>query len=415
MKNSFYVFLFTLLCTTLSFSQDIWINEFSYNCADDGDEFVEIVAPVGTDMSDYAIVFYVLEGEAYNANAYAQLSGTVSEMNSNNGKGFFVVKTKNSALLDIYNPVPAEIVTQTVENEMGLTNETGGILLVNHTTGKIIHGVCYELPVSSDLPTTVYNKMYEDSQWENIDFYLVKSPLDPIRLPLMDDGNSAPYGSLSMIGSGFSHLWTTTTGDAPNISTPGALNYSQGALPVELSSFAATVLVNGIKLTWRTETEVNNFGFDVERKSINGNWEKINFVNGSGNSNSPKDYSFVDQNLKNGKFLYRLKQIDSDGQYAYSKIVEIMFNKSLDYTLNQNYPNPFNPNTTINFTLPQSGNVKLIVYNLLGQQIKTLINEFKESGSHSINFDASQLTSGIYIYKLEASNFTQTRKMTLVK
>ncbi|MBK7632137.1 MAG: T9SS type A sorting domain-containing protein [Ignavibacteriales bacterium] len=416
MKNSFYIFLLIILITSLSFSQNIWINEFSYNCADDGDEFVEIVAPVGTDMSTYAIVFYVLEGEAYNANAYAQLNGNITSTNSDNGKGFFVVTTNNSNLLNIYNPIPSGIVTQTVMNEMGLTNETGGILLVNHSTGEIIHGVCYELPVSSELPTVVYNKLNEDPQWEEKDFNLVKSPLDAVRLPLIDDGNSFPTGSISMIGTGFSHVWTTTAGSTrSSISTPGALNYSQGALPVELSSFIATVLASAVKLSWRTETEVNNFGFDIERKSAIGSWEKINFVNGCGNSNSPKYYSFVDMSIRNGNYSYRLKQIDSDGKFAYSNVVEITFSNSLDYSLNQNYPNPFNPSTKINFTLPQSGFVKLTVYNLLGQQIKTLINEFKESGLHSINFNASDLNSGIYIYKLESNNFTQTRKMTLIK
>ena len=110
-----------------------------------------------------------------------------------------------------------------------------------------------------------------------------------------------------------------------------------------------------------------------------------------------------------------MKQIDNDGQYAYSKIVEITFNKIIEYYLTQNYPNPFNPTTKINFNLPVAGNVKLTVYNLLGQEIKTLVNGYNESGVYNYTFDAKELNSGIYIYKLESGNYSQTRKMTLVK
>ncbi len=193
-----------------------------------------------------------------------------------------------------------------------------------------------------------------------------------------------------------------------------------GPLPVELTSFSASIIGSTVKLTWATATEVNNYGFEVERKvgslqSTVGNFEKIDFVNGNGNSNSPKSYSFVDDKISKGKYSYRLKQIDNDGKFEYSKVIEVDLGGSKEFELSQNYPNPFNPATTIRFSLPEAGNVKLILYNILGQEIKTLINEFKESGVHSINFNASDLNSGLYIYKLESGSFTQTRKMTLLK
>ena len=144
-------------------------------------------------------------------------------------------------------------------------------------------------------------------------------------------------------------------------------------------------------------------------------FEKIGFVEGNGNSNSPKYYSFEDNNLTAGKYSYRLKQIDTDGQFEYSKIIEVDLGSPMKYELAQNYPNPFNPTTTIHFSLPESGNVKLILYNTLGQEVRMIVNEYKESGTHIINFDASGLNSGIYIYKLEANGFTQTRKMALIK
>jgi len=191
-------------------------------------------------------------------------------------------------------------------------------------------------------------------------------------------------------------------------------------LPVELTSFSAATIGSTVKLSWNTATEINNYGFEVERKvgslqSTVGNYEKIGFVNGSGNSNSPKNYSYEDKNLSAGKYSYRLKQIDNDGQFEYSKAIEVDFNSAKKFELSQNYPNPFNPATTIRFNLPEAGNVKITLYNLLGQQIRTLVNEYKESGVHTINFDASDLNSGMYIYKIEAGSFVQTRKMTLVK
>jgi hypothetical protein len=177
---------------------------------------------------------------------------------------------------------------------------------------------------------------------------------------------------------------------------------------------------DAVKLNWRTETEINNYGFEVERKvgsllSTVSNYEKVGFVNGNGNSNSPKSYSYEDKNVPSGKYSYRLKQIDNDGQFEYSKAIEVDLGAPKIFELSQNYPNPFNPTTTIRFSLPEASTVKLTIYNILGQEIRTLLNEYKEAGIHTLNFDASELNSGIYVYKLEAGNFVQTRKMTLVK
>jgi hypothetical protein len=192
----------------------------------------------------------------------------------------------------------------------------------------------------------------------------------------------------------------------------------QTSLPVELTSFSATTIGSTVKLSWNTATEINNYGFEVERCALSAErqaWNKIGFVNGNGNSNSPKSYSFVDDKVTAGKYSYRLKQIDNDGQFKYSKTIEVDFGAPKKFELSQNYPNPFNPVTTIRFNLPEAGNVKLTLFNILGQELKTLVNEFKESGVHTINFDASELNSGMYIYKIEAGTFVQTRKMTLVK
>jgi len=199
----------------------------------------------------------------------------------------------------------------------------------------------------------------------------------------------------------------------------------ESALPVELSSFTAEVLKNGsVQLNWRTETEVNNFGFEVERSQKSNvksqtEWTKIGFVEGHGNSNSPKDYSFTDDLTFTPKLTpvlrYRLKQIDTDGKFEYSKVIEVDLGSPGKFELSQNYPNPFNPVTTIKFSITQSGYVKLMVYNALGEQIAELVDGFKEAGIHTINYNASDLNSGLYIYKLEASGIIQSRKMMLLK
>jgi lysophospholipase L1-like esterase len=193
------------------------------------------------------------------------------------------------------------------------------------------------------------------------------------------------------------------------------------ALPVELSAFTIKLKNKTAELFWRTETEVSNFGFEVERASSRQvgttplQWNKIGFVEGHGNSNSPKEYLYIDKNLFGGtKFIYRLKQIDTDGAFAYSGEVEITLLPE-KFELVQNYPNPFNPSTTISFAIPEDANVILKVYDILGQEVKTLIDEPKEAGIHKVEFDASGLVNGFYIYSINAGDFTQVKKMLLIK
>lgn len=186
-------------------------------------------------------------------------------------------------------------------------------------------------------------------------------------------------------------------------------------VPVELTSFNASVKSNNVILKWTTATESNNSGFEIERRSSNTNWSKIAFVQGFGTSTEKQSYSFTDKNLSRGKYQYRLKQIDFDGTFEYSKSIEVDVTLPAKFELAQNYPNPFNPTTSISFTIPQSGNVKLAVYNLLGQEVAVILNEYKEAGSYNIEFDAQNMNSGVYLYKLESNGLTLTKKMTLLK
>ncbi len=190
---------------------------------------------------------------------------------------------------------------------------------------------------------------------------------------------------------------------------------SNTPLPVELTSFTSKIINDKVQLNWSTKTEVNNFGFDVERQTKNGQWEKVGFVNGNGNSNSPKEYSYIDKNVIGGsKFLYRLKQVDNDGQFEYSDAVEVELVPN-EYILSQNYPNPFNPTTKIRYQLPNESKVVIKVYNILGSEVMELLNEQKEAGVYEVEFKADNLSSGTYIYKINADNFVQTKKMILLK
>jgi hypothetical protein len=200
-------------------------------------------------------------------------------------------------------------------------------------------------------------------------------------------------------------------------------------LPVELSSFTASSNQNGVNLKWQTATEVNNYGFEIERKVHTSSldfarddnelsvteWEKVGFVNGNGNSNSPKTYSFSDNNPSGGsKFYYRLKQIDNDGQFEYSDAVEVEIVPK-EFALYQNYPNPFNPNTKINYSVPFDSKVIISIYSITGELVTELVNDNVETGTYSVDFNGSNLASGMYIYKMAAGSFVKTYKMMLMK
>ena len=193
-----------------------------------------------------------------------------------------------------------------------------------------------------------------------------------------------------------------------------------GPLPVELTGFSITVSGEVVLLNWTTATEVNNYGFEIQRADVGSQiseneWETLGFVNGHGNSNSPNDYSFGDTNPISGNVCYRLKQIDNDGKFKYSDIVELKNNLLKEYVLKQNYPNPFNPTTVISYSIPKASYVSVKVFDVLGNTITTLVNESQEAGNYKINFNATELSNGIYFCKISANNFTSVKKMLLLK
>ena len=190
-----------------------------------------------------------------------------------------------------------------------------------------------------------------------------------------------------------------------------------GALPVEMLSFIANSSNRNVTLNWSTATETNNAGFDIERKSISSSeWTKIGNIAGNGTTSNPQSYSYTDRNLSTGTYNYRLKQIDYNGNFEYFNLSsEVEVGNPTDYALSQNYPNPFNPSTKINFDLAKEGFVSLKVFDNLGREVATLVNEFRNTGYYTVEFDAKNLTSGMYYYRMEVNGFTKVLKMSLIK
>ncbi|MHC1737095.1 MAG: endonuclease [Ignavibacteriaceae bacterium] len=197
--------------------------------------------------------------------------------------------------------------------------------------------------------------------------------------------------------------------------TPGALE-NDSPLPVELTSFTASVGKGTVTLNWSTATETNNFGFNVETfRSTSQEWKTIAFIPGSGNSNSVKEYSFTYIISPSSGVKYRLKQIDNDGYFSYSKEILLENHQPLEFELHQNYPNPFNPSTVITYQLPRNSEVKLKIFDILGNEIKTIVSETQLPGNYSVEFNGDNLPSGVYFYTIFTNEFTSTKRMSLIK
>lgn len=191
-------------------------------------------------------------------------------------------------------------------------------------------------------------------------------------------------------------------------------------VPVELTSFIAKLFENKVKLIWSTASELNNHGFEVQRSLDKTSWATIGFKEGFGTTSVPQQYSFSDNITyqSSSKLYYRLKQIDYNGTYEYSDVIEVE-TAPVNFSLEQNYPNPFNPNTKISWQSPIGSWQTLKIYDVLGNEVATLVNEYRNAGSYEVEFKSTvgshQLASGIYYYRLKAGDFVETKKMILLK
>jgi len=190
--------------------------------------------------------------------------------------------------------------------------------------------------------------------------------------------------------------------------------FNSPTVPVELTSFTASISEGNVILNWSTVTETNNLGFEIQRKS-EGDYRTIGFVDGHGTTTEIQNYSFTDMNLETDLYHYRLKQIDFDGTIEFSEEIEIEFFNPSKFELKQNYPNPFNPSTQISYNIANTEFVNLSIFNSLGEKVAELVNESKPAGEYTVTFDAGVFPSGVYIARISAGNFNQTIKMSLVK
>ncbi len=225
----------------------------------------------------------------------------------------------------------------------------------------------------------------------------------------------ASNGDIDLVGTPIAGILTDIDGDTRSTTAPykGADEASL-PIPVELVSFSASLARGNVILNWETASEINNRGFDIER-GINGEYTNIGFIPGKGTTTEKQSYTFTDKQVAVGTHTYRLKQIDLDGSYSYSNDIEVEVTSPLTFSLSQNYPNPFNPTTKINYSIPSDSKVTISIYSITGELVAELVNDFVSAGSYSVDFDGSNLASGMYIYKMTAGSFTQTNKMMLMK
>jgi len=186
-------------------------------------------------------------------------------------------------------------------------------------------------------------------------------------------------------------------------------------VPVELTSFNAIYVDGKVNLEWLTATETNNFGFEVQRRDDASAYETIGFITGNGTTTNRVTYNYTDSDLYSGKYYYRLKQIDYDGSFEYSSEVLVDITHLSDFKLFQNYPNPFNPSTKIKFYSPQQNHVKIGLFDILGNQVKSLFDKEVETGVYEIEIDGSDLASGMYFVKMYAKGIQQVVKISLIK
>lgn len=217
---------------------------------------------------------------------------------------------------------------------------------------------------------------------------------------------TALFDTMSFVSAGGQDIFVAKIGDV--------------TIPVELISFNAEIVNNNVHLSWTTATELNNSGFDIERSTDKYNFNKIGFVEGKGTTTETNSYSFIDGTVSNGTYSYRLKQIDFDGSFAYSSIIEVSTIIPGSFNISDNYPNPFNPTTNIRFNLPVESKITLKIFNSLGELVYGLSNLEYSAGTHILNINAAGFSSGVYFYSVQVngadgSSMISNSKMVLLK
>ncbi len=252
--------------------------------------------------------------------------------------------------------------------------------------------------------------------------YLVTAPLDTIGTAYSLDGGNTWQSVEDTLGLAGPIFGSIRTGWAQNWDDFVVYKWSGPPLPVELTSFTAITNGKGVIINWSTATELNNLGFEVQRSYEGADFVTVGMVYAKGTTTDRTEYSYIDKNLVDGKYYYRLKQVDYNGSYEYSDVVEIEWRAFNSYLLEQNWPNPFNPSTTIGFGIQNKSNVTITVLNLIGEEVAVVVSEERQPGYYQVEFNASSLPSGVYFYQIiatpnggQAGSFVQTKKMILLR
>jgi Secretion system C-terminal sorting domain len=270
---------------------------------------------------------------------------------------------------------------------------------------------------------TIYGYVTNLTQFRNLSGLETHSIEHPVNFVSNTDLhlNGSSIGDRALVGTPIAGITDDIDGQPRNPQYPymGA-DESDAPLPVNLVSFTSVVNGRDVTLNWKTLQEINNYGFDIQRSAVINQtpeaWSSVGFVNGNGTHSAQSDYTFTDYGLTTGKYKYRLKQIDLNGNFEYFNLGnEVNIGIANKFELSQNYPNPFNPTTKIDFNLPDDGNVKIKVFDMTGKEVKTLLDEQRTAGYYTVDFNGSDLSSGIYYYTLESGSFKETKKMIMLK
>jgi len=290
-------------------------------------------------------------------------------------------------------------------------------MTIDQTTG-IIYIIFYDRRNTTGSATDVYIARSTDGGETFDNFKINETSFTPSQSVFFGD-----YTNIAAFNRKVHPIWMRM--DNGNLSVWSSIIYdSSSVVPVELTNFNGTAYGRNVLLNWKTATELNNHGFEIQKANCNSSfikgeaepgWATIGFIKGNGTSGIPHNYSFTDLNLQNGYYLYRLKQVDFDGGYTYSHSIEVDVMNPIDFILEQNYPNPFNPSTTICFQIPSEEYVTIKVYDALGKEIRTIFNESKKAGVYEVLFDGSDLSSGMYVYRISTGSFKAEKKMILMR
>lgn len=364
------------------------------------------------------------------------------------GSGFGLYRSTNygQSWTNIVNGIPNNIAVGSIASKDSIILFIDGGAGVYRSTD---YGLSWNLIIISGLYSGnkveyVGDRFYVGSSQVNVLFQSLNDGLtwSSVQVPLFNSSVTALYGydnykfvGLSknngvLISNNFGVNWQVSNPFTANrilsfekhnlslyAGTNGAGVYKLNdiILPVELVSFAAKIIENEVFLSWITISEKNNQGFEIYRKDNKNDFILIGYVDGNGTTTEKNYYIFRDENILNANYTYRLKQIDYDGSFTYSNEINIGINIVLKYDLLQNFPNPFNPTTLIKFSIPKSEFVQIKIYDILGKEIKTLVNEIIEEGYHEFEFEAIDLPSGVYLYRITSGNYSETKKMLLIK